>query len=88
LPVAPPSTDTALRLVVARNVKSARARAGLSQRELCALTKISQSYLSQVETGSWNMGIDNIAKIARALGVLPHDLLNPRFTADQSSGRD
>jgi transcriptional regulator with XRE-family HTH domain len=43
------------------------------------MTGISQSYLSQVEAGSWNIGIDNIAKIALAVGLAPHELLNPAY---------
>jgi transcriptional regulator with XRE-family HTH domain len=75
-------TESALRLTLGNNVKRAREYVGLSQRELCALTNISQPYLSQVESGRWNIGIDNITKISNAVGVAPHDLLNPAFVAE------
>ena len=69
----------ALRMSVGKNVRAARELADLSQRDLCALTGISQSYLSQVENGTWNIGLDNIARIARAVGVAPYLLLHPSF---------
>ena len=79
-PKASPRSDSTLRMVIARNVKAARTEAGLSQRELCNLTKITQSYLSQLEAGSWNLGVDNVAKLSRALGIPPHALLDPLWT--------
>jgi len=45
-------------------------------------TGIGQAYLSQVEDGRWNIGVDNVAKIAHATGFEPHDLLNPDFDPD------
>jgi transcriptional regulator with XRE-family HTH domain len=80
-----PTWVNVLRLTFARNVRLARERAGLSQRDLCGTTGISQAYLSQVENGRWNVGLDNIAKIAVAVGVAPHDLLDPSFGKE---GRD
>jgi len=68
-----------IRLTVARNAKLAREYAGLTQRDMLQITGIGQAYLSQVEDGRWNIGVDNVAKIARATGFEPHDLLNPNF---------
>jgi transcriptional regulator with XRE-family HTH domain len=68
-----------IRQTVGNNVKAAREYAGLSQRELCDKASIGQAYLSQCESGKWNIGVDNIARIARATGFRPHDLLNPDF---------
>ena len=68
-----------IREVLAKNVRTARKHAQLSQRDLCSRTSISQSYLSQCEAGKWNIGVDNIAKIARVVGLRPHDLLDPDF---------
>ena len=69
----------ALRLIVGRNVREARTQAGYSQRELCALVGMSQAYLSQVESGTWNIAIDNIARIAIACNVPAYRLLHPTF---------
>jgi transcriptional regulator with XRE-family HTH domain len=77
------TVGTPLRQIVAKNVRAAREHAGLSQRDMVALTGIGQAYLSQVEDGRWNIGIDNIYKIARATGFAPHDLLTPDFRPDK-----
>lgn len=81
-PVIAPDKTNVLRLMVAKNVRLSRERAGLSQRGLCSTTGLSQAYLSQIENGRWNMGLDNIAKIALAVGVAPHDLLDPGFSKE------
>jgi transcriptional regulator with XRE-family HTH domain len=73
------SEVNALRMSVGKNVKAARELADLSQRDLCAKIGISQSYLSQVENGTWNIGLDNIERIARAVGIAPYLLLHPSF---------
>ena len=64
--------------VVIRNVRpanrigevilKARAKAGLSQRELAARTQIDQSDISKIERGISNPTIDTIEKIAVGLG--------------------
>ena len=71
--------EASIREIVGNNVKAAREYAGLSQRELCDYASIGQAYLSQCESGKWNIGVDNIARIARSTGFLAHDLLNPDF---------
>jgi transcriptional regulator with XRE-family HTH domain len=71
--------ETSIRRLVGSNVKAAREYAGLSQRELAERAGIGQAYLSQCESGKWNIGIDNIARIARSTGFLPHDLMHPKF---------
>jgi transcriptional regulator with XRE-family HTH domain len=77
--------ETRIRQVVGNNVKAAREYAGLSQRELAEKAGIGQAYLSQCESGRWNIGIDNIARIARVTGFLPHDLVHPKFDAVESA---
>jgi transcriptional regulator with XRE-family HTH domain len=71
--------EVVIRQIVASNIRMAREHAEMSQRDLCDIANIGQAYLSQCESGKWNVGIDNIAKIARATGFLPHQLLNPDF---------
>lgn len=67
------------RRIVGNNLRVAREYAGLSQRDLCEKASIGQAYLSQCESGKWNIGIDNIVKIARVTGFRPHELLDPDF---------
>jgi transcriptional regulator with XRE-family HTH domain len=82
------SEVSALRMSVGKNVKAARELADLSQRDLCAKTGVSQSYLSQVEKGTWNIGLDNIARIAGAVGIAPYLLLHPSFARGSAKPLD
>ena len=49
-------------------VASARAKAGLSQSQLAALTGIDQSDLSKIERGIANPSVATLERIAKALG--------------------
>jgi transcriptional regulator with XRE-family HTH domain len=75
----PADGDGNLRQIIGQNVKAAREHAGFSQRELSERANIAQSYLSQLESGKWNIGADNIERIAKAMGFFPYDLLHPDF---------
>ena len=76
-----------IRWIVGQNVRAAREHAGLSQRELSDRANIGQAYLSQCESGKWNIGVDNIDRIARATSFEAHDLLNPNFEPASFSRR-
>jgi len=75
-----------IRQIVGQNIKAAREYAGLSQRDLCEKANIGQAYLSQCEAGKWNIGVDNINRIAQATGFAAHDLLHPDFEPASLSG--
>lgn len=47
----------------------------LSQEALAELVGIHRNYLGGIERQERNVGLDNIARIARALGVSPSRLL-------------
>lgn len=49
-------------------VTAARARAGLSQKQLAALTGIDQSDISKIERGMANPSVATLERIAKALG--------------------
>ena len=76
----------ALRAIVGRNIKVARESAGLDERDLCHLTGISHLYLNEIENGTCNILLDDIANISAALGVAPEDLVNPRFRPADDNG--
>ena len=65
----------ALRDVLAKNMRSLRAERGFSQEGLAHECGINRTYLSSVERSERNVSIDNIARIAKALGVEPWTLL-------------
>ena len=57
-------------------IKTARERQGISQRRFAMMTGTSRSYLWKIESGSADVGIDVLCKIARALGVSVNDLVD------------
>jgi transcriptional regulator with XRE-family HTH domain len=64
-----------LRLQFAANVRRIRRERGLSQEELAFEAGLHRTYISGIERGVRNAGIDNIGVIAVALGVEPTDLV-------------
>jgi transcriptional regulator with XRE-family HTH domain len=59
----------ALRDILAKNMRRLRAEHGLSQEALAHECGINRTYLSSVERSERNVSIDNVARIAAALGV-------------------
>lgn len=57
-----------LRALVGANLRSARLKADLSQSDVEALTGIRQHYISEIENGRWNITLDTMATLARAVG--------------------
>lgn len=69
---APPSN---LRLVVAENVRRLRREAGKSQEELAERADLHRTYVGSIERAERNLSLDNIERLALALGVEPAALL-------------
>jgi len=63
--------------VVGNNVRYFRKKLGLSQEALGFKCKVPDVYISKLERGILNVGVDNLEKIAKALGVKPSLLLDP-----------
>jgi transcriptional regulator with XRE-family HTH domain len=55
--------------ILAKNMRRLRAERGLSQEALAHDCRIDRTYLSSVERSERNVSIDNVARIAAALGV-------------------
>lgn len=68
---------SAERLIFAANFRKARRVAKLSQRAVKRQTGFAQSWISEVETGKSAINIDNMAKLARCVGVPLWQLLVP-----------
>jgi transcriptional regulator with XRE-family HTH domain len=58
-----------LRDILARNMRLMRAERGWSQEFLAAEAGLNRTYVSAVERSEQNISLDNIWKIAGALGV-------------------
>jgi transcriptional regulator with XRE-family HTH domain len=65
-----------LRDILARNLRLLRAERSLSQEDLALESGINRTYVSDVERGLRNISIDNLSRLAKALGVAPWQLLS------------
>jgi transcriptional regulator with XRE-family HTH domain len=57
------------------NIRRIREEKGFSQEKLAALADLHRAYIGQIERGEKNIGLKNLQKIAKALGVHTKDLL-------------
>jgi transcriptional regulator with XRE-family HTH domain len=64
-----------LRETLAKKIREFRAERRISQEELAHLAGLHRTYVGSVERSERNISIDNIAKLAAALGVPPSRLL-------------
>jgi transcriptional regulator with XRE-family HTH domain len=56
-------------------IRKARKEKGISQEELAELCNLHRTYVGSVERGERNISLQNIVKIARALGLTAAELL-------------
>lgn len=59
----------AARETFARNMRRLRRERGMTQEALSLESGLMQSYVSEVEAAKRNVSVDNIGRIARALGM-------------------
>ena len=64
-----------LRQLVASNIRLKRVRLGMSQEGLAHKADVHRTYIGAVERAEKNISIDNLEKIARALGIEANLLL-------------
>ena len=60
---------------VGRRLRALRERKGWSQEQLGFRADLHRNYIGGIERGERNVGVENIAKLAKALKVRPRDLL-------------
>lgn len=66
---------TNIKKQLGQKIKELRLRAGYSQEELASKANLHRTYMSDIERGERNVSVENIKKIADALGVDPSELL-------------
>lgn len=67
---------TTAREILADQMRRRRHALGLSQEALAEHAQLHRTYISAIERQRRNVGIDNIDRIATALGCAPSDLLS------------
>lgn len=72
---------TTARKNFAFNLRKIRNEKGISQEKLADLCDLHRTYVSSVERGERNITVDNMERLAVALGVDIRELLNPNDTA-------
>jgi transcriptional regulator with XRE-family HTH domain len=83
-PAPPQGQPLAGRGVLGANIRRARKRLGLSQEDLAERADLHWTYVGSVERGERNISIDNICRLAWALGLHPTRLLKePKPTASE-----
>jgi transcriptional regulator with XRE-family HTH domain len=65
----------AYRKLIAENVRTFRRKCGLTQEGLAERADMHWTFISGVERGKYNISLDSLVRIAKALGRKPHELL-------------
>ncbi len=60
---------TSARRIFAENLREARLAKGLSQEDLAELANLHRTYVGSVERAERNVSIDNMERLAAAVGV-------------------
>lgn len=69
-----PEAAEAGRVAFGRRVRAVREERGFSQEELAERAGMHRTYVSSLERGQRNVGLDNVHALARALEVAPATL--------------
>ncbi|MDO8074761.1 helix-turn-helix transcriptional regulator [Janthinobacterium sp. SUN176] len=80
MPIPSPSNtaNRSARAILATNVVRLRGEKKWSQEMLGFESGLHRTFIAHVERQVRNISIDNLEKIANALGVAPHQLLTPQ----------
>ena len=58
------------------HIRGIRTAKGYSQEQLAGLADLDRTYISGIERGKRNVSLMNLVKLAKALDVLAHELLD------------
>lgn len=78
------AAPSALRRIVADNVRRLRRGLDMSQEDLASAARLHRTYVGAIERAERNLSLDNIERLALALRVTPADLLT---AATQPAGQ-
>lgn len=63
-----------LSTVIATNIRRSRTARNITQKEIAALTGLTQGYISRVERGKRSLSIDKLQRLSQALDIPLHEL--------------
>lgn len=63
------------RIIFGRNLRKRREASGISQEDLAELADLHRTYIGSVERGERNVSIDNMERLAAAVGATIIELL-------------
>jgi transcriptional regulator with XRE-family HTH domain len=66
------------RRILARNMRELRLARGWSQEDLAETCELHRTYIGAIERCERNVSIDNIDRIAKALGLSVGEMLTPK----------
>jgi transcriptional regulator with XRE-family HTH domain len=69
--------DSPVRTAFGERVRSLRKAQGISQEQFASICSLDRTYIGGIERGERNISLDNIAKIAAALGIPLNELFGP-----------
>jgi transcriptional regulator with XRE-family HTH domain len=70
-----PEPPGRLRTSITINIRAARAAKGLTQIDVAEMAGLQLTYIGAIERTARNLSIDNLQRIAAALGMAPQDLV-------------
>ena len=73
------SSNIAARQIVGDNIRCYRVKLHWTQLKLSTICGLNHDYIGRLERGLENIGVDNLLKVALALGVESHTLLIERY---------
>ena len=79
---------TPFRKIVGERIRAARKAQGLSIYDASQAADLDWSYFAAVERGERSVGLDVLVALAEAVGLAPHQLLDPEFPLPTESGGD
>ncbi len=65
-----------VRLAFGNRVRELRKNAGFTQEELADAAELDRSYVGSVERGERNLSIENVCRLANAIGVSPAEFFS------------
>jgi transcriptional regulator with XRE-family HTH domain len=71
----PQIAEMDIRTIVGDNIRGYRHKLDFTQEKLAIRSGLHINYISSVERGERNIGIENVTKIAKALKIEPYKLL-------------